>query len=302
MFSNDYSDILIRALYDASTLYPTAKKKPNINQGLCNCKQRILSSYFKNIIGLLIEVNAVTYETAYEINEKHIIERFEHIKSLFNFFYISLYSETCLSSKIVLLFEKLQQPIDEQMFSKVRDYLFMLAESTDEEEKRKTYRDLHENILNWSELAIFNISGLYINCSSITDNILDGKDVVNPTYCCTTNPCKRQNDCKNCELHKKIENNNEILKLYIIDELSLIPNWYEFYFELFKKYHKNPKNIVLDLDYQLCQDPTLCLQNACPYKLKFMGSFFGDVTISNYLFTEECPIDCEFKTLCVQVF
>lgn len=242
----DYSGILCDTILELRVLRDKSLNGNTILSSgfMCRCKKIILNHYITSASNTMVSLIELIQTINNYPNETYIYDKFEKIKHRFsNEIYTNLHIHNEVNTKFVLLYEFTYKMIEQIMFDNI--YTLIIHIYNNLEKSEELSEDILDIIYELTENAVFYLSGLRINCNNIKNTIL-------------TDDCKENSYiCPICELTDNIQCssvNNESECLYLILIPQLIDTlWFDNLIDILCKYHTNPKNIKLFLDYNLIE-------------------------------------------------
>lgn len=273
-----YRDHLVYALHEIKLL-PKALNEPGkelIKKGFyCPCKKSLLKSYLYSISNLMIQISS-------EIQAIHTIKNGDELSDRFRFIW-NIYKET--ESKIIYdvpfctfstcLFDIMQTQFEDVFMSELYKKLYPHINSAIKPHD-SILQDILTDLIDVGETALFYLSGLHIKCSSINPNIVSDKFFKELNL----NPIRFKTDFTECNLERKT--GHECLHLFVTPAMLQINSWLSNYFDLYRKYHRDPKNIIMIIDYELMNDQNYKWDNIAKERYEKALEVFGAVYFINY--------------------
>lgn len=296
----DYSLLLSEINFELDNLHNKAiKDKTVVSEGLQTfCKFSILNEYITEVKNLSISIVGF-FQSLRLINDKDtLIYKFKLLRKIYKskMFY-SLYLDSNISSILVFLFEIFETSLEKKLFDKIEDDLLNLLELKNnnndsiDEQKLEILDNVFDFIYEFAETSVFILSGLRIDVDNVNLKIFED-DKFN---------FKEKNiklDDENLGWCKKELEEKESIYLIMTPWVLLDSETIECLIYLFTKYHKNPKNICLVLDYIFMEKN---------YKMNVerlikISQHMKYIYVTNYehLFISEIDRDylCEQENLC----
>ena len=246
--SINYSGILFDGLFDIELLRTKGTSKASLQPGLtCSCKKSILTTYLTSIGNLMVCTTSFSQILRYIRTIPDFTERIRRLEQMFRDQLIeNMYSSSdCLSAKTTCLFETMQNQLEQVYFTTLYDKYLPFIGHRNDTDVAKTVTESIDELYELAEVAVLNLSGFRINCNNISDDIINdeifkGRDISKLPL---TNPL--------CAFKHTADTHIECIHLYVTPAMYRVNNWLDYYLDNYLRYHINPKNIMLIVDYKL---------------------------------------------------
>lgn len=234
---NDFGKLIGEHSFELYMLIEKGLSKSVIKDGLsCKSKQLLIKEYFKHISNLIVNIGYLGLNYDSENIKYYVNTTLETFKK--NYHKDILKLNIC--PQIIYLFSILQKEIEEQTFIEIInklnniDDIFLLI------------KEIFDDLYDLAEIAILNLSGLRLNCFNINENI---KNELNETNSLFTKDMINHK-CPSKELEDTC-NGEECIHLFIHEKYYKSIGWLDKFINILLKYHTNPKNILMIIDYKL---------------------------------------------------
>jgi hypothetical protein len=263
---------------------------------LCYCRKQILYNFTSVCQMFFIRFTA----RIIKFLEDGDIDKTTSINDLKQWYeheiYKKLFDNDDTSNKMIVIFKLLQDNLDEQFFQ-LFNYKFkgVIEKFTPETlpEFKTELLEVYADVYDWIENHLLNILSIKIDCSQISDEIIDFYSNNNP-HNATVHRCDVF-QCPSTDANHLMYAEEEI-HLYMSDEFDnevFLVN----YFDIIAKYHKFPQNIKITFDFILYDEErfkfTELLRNIT---IQNLGSF-KSVAIINYKNVDFGPYYNDIKGL-----
>jgi hypothetical protein len=247
---------------------------------LCRCRKKMLTNYSSVCQHFFIRVSAkiIEYMSSRDIEKVSILD----VADWYNDeIYTKLYEDNSVSSKMVLIFELLQESIDTNFFRRLEHNFIATVEHIHEPEFKIKIHELYENINEWMETYLVNLMSLKIDCTHISEDLLINNNKTE-NFVCTR--IKDSGDiCEGCpasEVDPRCA--TEEIHLYLSEDYG-DGAFLSDCFELIYKFHNKPKNIAITFDFMLFDSSVdIKLTQAQRDLIKFAAQSFCSVSIVNH--------------------
>jgi len=244
-------------------------EKDSKTKRLCHCRREILKSYIKASEMLFVRTTARIMKFIDDHNPQYAsIHDPDELREWFrSATYSSMYSNPCVSNKMVVVFKLLQEVLDDHFFDFFQEKYEKMINEMDpstirSDSKLPVVRDFLNEMSEWLEASVFNILSIRIDCRHISDEIYSDYYVPRDTQCCTLN--NELGNCSSCVFvdnkmtdcssqHDLMVNHGEDIHLYIVEEMLGTEGWMSNFFTTINKYHTNIQNVYLILDFSLLE-------------------------------------------------
>lgn len=276
---DDFGQVVSDSIYELHVLKKKATSKDVICSGLlCGCKQKLLSNYLAISSNLMNLSGALSQALSVITDVDSFNDRMKAMKSIFRESALhDLVTKDGVSSvacpKMIILFYIIQKQMEDVLFEEMSRKLLPFLGSKNGE-KIKICREILDDIYDFTEAAVFTLSGLRINCYNISEDIY--KHPFSPIKECPTNINKHE--ARNC-IFLSGRQKVECLHLFMTDSFVKVKRWIDTYFDLFKQYHKAPEHVHLIIDFKLMDKYTWTEEDCSRYKE--LQDFFGCVYVVN---------------------
>lgn len=272
------------AILELRSLKQKITSNPIIRLGItCQGKRSALDSYISSVANLMIMCSSF-FQSIGHITDSDTLEyRFKLIRKIYrNSVFKKLYYNPLISSRMLRLFEIMQVQIEDQIFERIRHEMERMILETNgdlEVDKLSLLESVLDNLYVLAETSALHLSGQRINCFRIKEDIFEDTDFKHDS--------EVQNHTQELSaqcgyLNHKIDQSQfcECLHLFMVPDFFVSDDWMIRYFDMYYKYHEDPNNIMVILDYKLMRDYTWKEIDFAAYQ-KALNSFRG-VNIINY--------------------
>ena len=251
---------------------------------LCRCRRKMLANYSSVCQQFFIRVSAkiIKYVTSRDMDNVTILD----LKGWYDDeIYTKLYEDDRVSTKMVLIFQLLQETIDDNFFDRFEPKFKSAIGHIDQPDFNTQIHDLYGDINEWMEIYLQNILSLKIDCTHIAEELLTQYNKVE-NFDCIHNAdgshCIGMCDgCPAIEIGHDVYYASEELHLYVSEEYE-DGAFLGDYFELLHKFHTRPENIAVVFDFRLCESSVFKLTQVHKNLITFAAKSFKSVHIINH--------------------
>lgn len=243
---------------------------------LARCRIWLLESYFYSMINALISsLHAINRLRRFcKIAKKEDVDiSFNNIKKAFELDFKKRLNEGFVT-KIYVLFNPIRKSFEDEIFSKIKKLLdTFYTENAYQKGHNFLFKEICKEVRNLAILSSNIILGFNLHCKHMNDQIFEC-EIFEDLY-------KKAKECPVSSKEWTCFSSNicESVKYLIVPEL-LQGNFLEKQMVMLKGIHKNPKNICMYVDYQLCpSDFEFQKENFERYKL--CKEFFRSAILIN---------------------
>jgi len=250
---------------------------------LCRCRLKMLTNYSAVCQQFFIRVTAkiIKFVTLHDIKNVSILDLRDWYIGVI---YTKLYEDPTLSNKMILVFEKLQDSIDDNFFERFEPKFITVVTNITQPDFKVQIRELFEDISEWMENYLLNILSLKIDCTHISEEFLTANNMAENFHCEHSELGECMSMCSSCPA---VEQGHE--RYYATEEIHLYINedyddgaFLSEYFELMHTYHKRTENIGIVFDFMLCDSKEFVLTDIHRDLIAFADKTFFSVSIINY--------------------
>jgi len=254
---------------------------------MCGCRKLIFEQFTVAVEKMIIKLGARTLKFLEDYNLELSTDLDDLEKWFFDDVYQSLYENEEVSNKMVLVFQQLQHPLDQKFFdiiSKRFNAILVCLKEGNHQYLQGEMNDLYEEIQGWYELFIYLILSTQLNCQSLNDKFLEDNEIPKSRICeGEENSCIHCDAANRCEVHAGVAQNGEIVRMIMTDEFIEDMTWMDTLISIINKYHNNPDNISLILDYRMYDQLIQCKLKHVHYdKILKASTYFKHLQIVNH--------------------
>lgn len=269
----NYTEALTKGLRDLDDIQNMALKKEVFKLNVCDCKKDILTNYYNALGAVLVDV--VNFLFNKDVRSEEELDFIFLKNKFYKLAYEDLYKRPNISKKLLYLFEVYHKPIENLMFRQIEKNL---KEYFEQGKLQKYHPIIINSIVDYAEFIVFALASFKIDCNNISSNLFS--EMKNPPIknICANHTCEICPNFEQCKHHKELK--EEEFHIYMFKEFNEDDGWLIPLIELLLKYHKNPKNIKIVVDYKLFPSFSYTEYNIkrCEYILKH----FTKIQFINY--------------------
>lgn len=265
----NYAVDLAKSIINLEVQKQRVIEKDERQKRLCHCRKEILKTYLNTCQLLLIRTSSrvIKYVEDKSIDYAKIHDTEELKRWFHENAYVSMYNNPCISNKMIVVFNLIQSMLDDHFFTFFTEKYHELLTTINEwplpftDEAEIPMADLFEEMNEWFEASIFNIIAIKLDCNKIDDQIYDDFEIPHDEKCC---PLKTEMGiCESCvfvrndlisncrENHHAMETVGEDIHLYVVEQMLISKGWLLNFFGTIGRYHLDPVNINVVLDFSL---------------------------------------------------
>jgi hypothetical protein len=261
----NYTKPILEAFLYTGQIQQTAKTNPYFADSMCDCKKLMLNIYLTGYNNLITNIASAMMRVTPDRVDKLV----KTCKEVFIYHtYEQMRMEPFISSKMVLLFERVQRPIEMAIWEKLEAHLSEFA-GLRNGRKYEVFCCTLGTLMKWADLALLSLNGLRINCADLKNSILGAGEI-------STARCEYSQAC--CKHEHIVE--NQALHLMLTPESIESPYWCTQVMMLIQQFHRRPDQVTLIIDAKLIDDMELpdYITVDCVVKAK---SIFKDLQVIN---------------------
>lgn len=246
---------LARSIMNLELQKETILKKDIKARRLCYCRKQILLNftYICQLIYIRFTAKLIKFIDDQNVDKVTVEDLWEWYN---HEIYKKMYDDPNLSNKMILIFNLLQDSLDEQFFEAFELKFKGTVNSSDSAVFNAMVHQLYEDLNEWMENYLLNILTLKLDCMRISDQLLLDYNIEDNFNCkgdgLNDSGCIRctSNECPALGIGHDAYYAEEEIHLYMCDEFE-DGTFLNKYFDIIFKYHKNPKNIKIIFDFML---------------------------------------------------